>query len=76
VNEKKYKYKDKDLTTLILLKIEHIVDLIADRENCSFDECYPEFVSSRAYVNLSNPDTLLWGESAEFIVDDYYRERT
>jgi hypothetical protein len=76
MNEKKYSYKGKDLTTLILLKIEHIVGLIADRENRSFDECYPEFVSSRAYVNLSNSDTLLWGESAEFIVDDYYRERT
>jgi phospholipase C len=74
MSEQKYGYKGKDLTTLILLKIEHVVGLIADRENRSFDECYPEFVSSRTYANLTSTDTLLWSESAEFIVDDYYGE--
>ncbi|MDR2610298.1 MAG: hypothetical protein LBC58_02455 [Clostridiales Family XIII bacterium] len=71
----KYYYKDKNLTTLILSKIEHVVDIIAEKEGRSFDACYPEFVSSKTYRNLVNTDTLLWGESAEFIVDDYYREK-
>jgi hypothetical protein len=71
----KYYYKDKDLTTLILLKLEHVVGIIAERENRSFDECYPDFVLSGTYRNLLATETLLWSESAEYIVDDYYREK-
>jgi hypothetical protein len=32
------------------------------------------FVGTKTYGNLMNLDTLLWSESAEFIVDDYYLE--
>ena len=74
MNEVEYLYKGKNITTLILSKIEHVVGLLAEREDKSFDECYPEFVSSRAYQNLINTDTLLWGESAEYILDDYLQE--
>jgi hypothetical protein len=75
MNEALYLYKDKNITTLILGKIEHIVRLLAEKDGRQFDECYPAFISSRAYENLINTDTLLWGESAEFILDDYLRER-
>ena len=67
-------YKDKNLTTLILMKTEHVVSIIADREGRPFEDCYRDFLLSKAYRNLTDTETLLWGESAEFIVDDYYRE--
>jgi len=68
-------YKDKNLTTLILTKVEHIASIIADKENRPFEDCYRDFLLSKAYQNLIDTETLLWGESAEFIVDDYYLER-
>ena len=70
-----YFYKGQNLTALILMKIEQTVGIIAEKENRPFKECYRDFLLSRAYRNLTNTDTLLWGESAEFIVDDYQREK-
>ena len=74
MNKKKYYYKEKNLTTLILSKIEHVVNILAENETSSFEDCYRKFLLSRTYRNLLDTDTLLWGESAEFIADDYYRE--
>ena len=68
-------YKDKNLTTLILTKIEHVVSIIAEKEGRPFEECYRDFLLSKAYRNLIDTETLLWGESAEFIMDDYYLGR-
>jgi hypothetical protein len=70
-----YRYKEKNLTTLILSKLEHVIGLLAEQDARSFDDCYPEFISSKTYRNLINTNTLLWSESAEFILDDYNRER-
>jgi len=69
-----YHYKGRNLSTLILAKIEHVANLIAEREEISFEYAYRKFVDSRTFQILSNTQTLLWGESAEYIVDDYYRE--
>jgi len=68
-------YKDKNLTTLILTKTEHIVEIIAEKEKLPFEDCYRDFLLSKTYRNLIDTDTLLWGESAEFVVDDYYLEK-
>ena len=57
------------------MKTEQIVGIISDNENRPFKDCYRDFLLSRTYQNLSNTDTLLWGESAEFIVDDFTREK-
>ena len=65
-------YKGKNLTTLILTKTEHVVEIIADKEKRSFEDCYRDFLLSKTYQNLVDTETLLWGESAEFIADDYY----
>jgi hypothetical protein len=75
MNEAKYFYKGKNLTTLILSKLEHVIGLLAEQEGREFDDCYIEFISSRTYQNIINTNTLLWGESAEFILDDYNREK-
>ena len=74
MSEKNYVYRGKNLTTLILSKIEHVVGLIAEKTGRAFEDCYPEFISSLTYKNLLNTETLLWSESAEFITDDYFRE--
>jgi hypothetical protein len=70
----KYIYKDKDLTTLMIFKIEKIASIIAEKEHIQFDAAYAKFIASETYRILQNPQTLMWGENAEFIVDEYYRE--
>ena len=70
----KYVYNGSDLTTLILFKIEKIASIIAEKENAAFDAAYAKFLTSETYRILQRPETLMWGENAEFIVDEYYRE--
>jgi hypothetical protein len=69
-----YWYKGQNLTTLVLSKLEHVIGLVAEQEGRSFDDCYPEFATSRTYQNLIDMSTLLWSESAEFIASDYRQE--
>ena len=70
-----YIYKGQNLTALILMKIEQTVGIIVEKENRAFKECYRDFLLSKTYRNLTDTDTFLWGESAEFIVDDYQQEK-
>ena len=72
----KIMYNGQELNFLIMQKIEIIVCLIADKEKISFDSAYSIFSSSRLYMSLQNPASLLWTENAEFIVDEFYREKT
>jgi hypothetical protein len=57
------------------MKIEDVVTKIAAKESGNFDTVYGDFLDSKTYRALQNTATLLWAESAEFIVDDYYREK-
>lgn len=70
----KYIYNNEDITFDLIMKIEKIVRLIAAKEHRSFDDCYIDFVASKTYESLQNTETLMWSESAEFIVDEYYGE--
>ena len=70
---KKYEYHGMDITLDVLEKIRAVVELIAQKENKSFDEAYIDFVNSNAYESLVNPMTVMWSESAEYILDEYYR---
>jgi hypothetical protein len=72
--ENKYVYNGQDITTDIVMKIEHVVNLIADRQSRDFDKTYRDFLGSETYAALQNTESLMWAESAEFIVDEYYRE--
>jgi len=72
----KYVYKGDDLTTLIIFKVEKIASIIAEKETTAFDAAYAKFIASKTYHILQRPETLMWGENAEFIVDEYYRETT
>ena len=71
----KIMYNGQELTFFVMQKIEHIVSVIAQRENTSFDSAYADFSASHVYKSMQNPASLLWAENAEFIVDEYYREK-
>lgn len=71
----KFIYKGIDITLDTYEKIRMVVELIAEKENISFDEAYELFSTSNAYWCLQTPATLMWAESAEFIMDEFYRER-
>ena len=71
----KYIFKNQDITTDVLFKIEQIASILAEKENISFDDAYEMLVSSDVYSILKRVNNLYWAESAEFIVDEYYREK-
>jgi hypothetical protein len=71
----KYFYKEQDITIDVLFKIEHIVSILAEKEKRAFDEMFALFLASKTYATLQRTQNLLWAESAEFIVDEYYREK-
>jgi len=71
----KYIFKDQDITTDVLFKIERITSLIMEKENITFDDAYEAFISSLTYDTLIRVNNLYWAESAEFIIDEYYREK-
>ena len=72
--DKKYIYKGTDITIDIIMKVEHVVRIIAQISDRGFDECYRDFLNSKTYSALQNTESVMWAESAEFIVAEYYRE--
>ena len=71
----KYIFKGEDITTDVLFKIEQIVNILAEKEKLSFDDAYEVFVSADTYKILQRVENLYWAESAEFIADEYFREK-
>jgi len=71
----KYIFKNQDITTDILFKIEQVSSILAEQEKNSFDDAYNNFISSDTYAIMKRIDNLYWAESAEFLVDEYYREK-
>jgi len=69
----KYIFKDQDITTDILFKIEQVVNILAEKEHINFDDAYEKFILSDTYKILKRINNLYWAESAEFIADEYYR---
>jgi hypothetical protein len=72
----KYIFKDQDITTDVLFKIEQISNILAEKEQIPFDDAYEAFISSDTYNILKRTGNLYWAESAEFLADEYYREKT
>ena len=71
----KYSYKGQDITIDMMFKIEHIVNILAERSGEDFDKTLADFLDSKTYKTLQQTDTLLWAESSEFIADEYDREK-
>ena len=72
--ENKYIYRGQDITTDVVMKIEHVVYLIAEKKSCDFERAYHDFIESKAYAALQKTESVMWAESAEFIVDEYFGE--
>lgn len=70
----KYTYNGEDITIDMMFKIEHVVNIIAERENKDFDTVFADFIASKTYNRLQQTANLLWAESSEFIVNEYDRE--
>jgi len=68
-------YNGQEINFIVIQKTEQVVNLIAEKENTSFDSAYTDFSTSRLHKSLQNPASLLWTENVEFIVDEYYREK-
>jgi hypothetical protein len=49
---------------------------LAEKEHIHFDDAYEAFTSSDTYNILKRTDNLYWAESAEFIADEYYQEKS
>ena len=73
--KEKYIFRGDDITTDVLFKIEQIIGILAEKEKLSFDDAYEKFVFSNTYSILQRVENLYWAESAEFIIDEYYREK-
>ena len=71
----KIMYNGQELNFIVVQKIEHITSIIAEKKNKSFDSAYTDFISSKLYKSMQNPASLLWAENAEFITDEYFREK-
>jgi hypothetical protein len=72
----KYFFNNEDITTDLLFKIEHIVNILSEKKQAEFDDMYAAFISSNTYQILKRTGNLYWAESAEFIADDFFREKT
>jgi len=72
--QNRYIYRDEDVTLDVIIKIEHVVRLIARETGKPFDDCLYEFYRSKVYEMLQKTGSLMWVESAEFITDEYFRE--
>ena len=70
----KYVYRGQDITIDVIMKIEHVARLIAEKKTCDFEKAYIEFIVSKTYAALQKTESVMWAESAEFIADEYFRE--
>ena len=70
-----YTYNNQDIIIDILMKVEQVVRILADKAGKSFDEMLQLFYKSRTYAALKNTQSGMWAESAEFIADDFEREQ-
>lgn len=71
----KYIYHGIDITLDVYEKITTVIEMIAEKERKTFDECYALFVVSQVYEALQNEESLMWSESAEYLLDEYYRRQ-
>lgn len=72
--EFRYFFHDLDITLDLYEKIQACVELIAEKENISFEDAYEKLSSSNAFRVLKIPDSLMWYENKEYIVSQYYKE--
>lgn len=70
-----YIYKNQDITLDILMKIEEVVRFLSGYLKKPFDKVLGIFYQSRTFASLKNPKSEMWAESAQFIADEFLREK-
>ncbi|WP_165044988.1 hypothetical protein [Adlercreutzia sp. ZJ138] len=73
--DSKYTYKGIDITLDVYEKLTDVLELISKEDSITFDEAFRVFAGSLTYEALADPRTLMWSESAPFILDEFQRER-
>ena len=58
--ENRYVYNGQDITLDVIMKIESVMRIIAEKECRDFDDCYKEFVDSKTYVALQKTNSVMW----------------
>ena len=71
----RYIYHAMDITFETYEKLCRVCEILAEKENITFEQAYLLFTSSTVYPLIMNGETLMWYESAEYLVDEYYRRR-
>lgn len=71
----KYMYHGMDITLDVYEKIKAVVELIAEKEKLPFEDAYLEFSQSAVYEALQNTETVLWYESPEYIMAEFYKKK-
>jgi hypothetical protein len=70
----KYTYNGENITLDIIMKVEKLVSILAERNHSDFDTEYAKFLLSKTYKTLQNTNSTLWAETAEFIISLYDEE--
>lgn len=70
-----YSFNNQDITIDILMKMEEVTRLIAKLLKRPFDEVLGMFYASKTFAALKNTESGMWAESAQFIADDFFREK-
>jgi hypothetical protein len=71
----KYIYKGRDISFEVVETIADTVKILSKNESRSFDDVYTDFMNSQVYKALTDTKSGLWMENAEFIADEYEREK-
>jgi len=71
----KYVYHGINITFDVYEKIKSVAELLAEKENVSFEDACILFAQSPVYYALQNTESLYWYESPEYLVDEYYRKK-
>lgn len=71
----KYVYHGIDITLDVYDKIKSVVELIAEKEKLSFEDAYLEFSQSSVYEALQNTETVMWEESPQYIMTQFYKKK-
>lgn len=71
----KYVYHGIDITLDVYEKIKSVVELIAEKEKLSFEDAYLEFSQSSVYRALQNTETVMWEESPQYIMTQFYKKK-
>lgn len=76
MNDMIYMFRGKDITMNVCLQIRAVADILQEKLSISFEDALMRFYHSETYKTLQETENALWAESAEYIADRYFDERT